>query len=190
MIFNACYVKAYVNNEQDYSVEGKISAFIPSSKTSRALFSTVLPLYEIQIAKIFWHWQTWLNIGYLHAKGRALGCNSKTKIRVVPVTFGLSYLYIIDDAWTMHTGIGVCWSFLKNKDYSPFVLNNNSGQTAGGLFRLGFTRQLTNHTFVDLFTQYLYQKFSFNRSDPSKYTVRNNFDISGFCLGIGFGGNF
>lgn len=190
MIFNAYYVKANINNEQDYTIEGKISAFIPSSKTSRALFSKVMPFYEIQIAKTFYNWQAWLNIGYLHENGCALGCNNKTKIQVVPVTFGLTYLYIFDDAWTMHTGAGVCWSFLKNKDYSPFVRNNNSGQTAGGLFRLGFTYQTTDHTFIDLFTQYLYQKFSFHRSNPYKFTVRNNFDMSGFSLGIGFGVNF
>lgn len=190
-MINASYAKAYVNDGQDYALEGKISAFFPSSKTTRAIFSNVMPLYEIQIAKTFCcNWQAWLNVGYLHANGHALGCGNKTKIQVIPVTFGLEYLYIFDDAWTMHTGAGVCWSFLKNKDYSPFVRNNNSGQTAGGLFRLGFAYQTAHHTFIDFFAQYLYQKFSFHRTNPLKFTVRNNFNISGLSLGVGFGVNF
>lgn len=176
---------------REFSIEGKISAFVPSSKISRQLFASVMPYYELEVIKTLCNnWQAWLEVGYLTDTGRAIGCDNKTTFHVVPVALGLQYLYCIRDLWDFYAGAGMCVSFFKNKDYSDFVHQNISKQVVGGVFKIGFIYQSSSCVFIDLFAAYIHQNFSFKRIYPDHYTLRNNFNMSGFKIGAGVGINF
>lgn len=172
-------------------VEAKISAFVPSSKIIRRIYSDAIPYYELEVAKPFCNdWQVWLGVGYLSNDGHSIGCENKTSFQLVPVTFGLKYLYSINPCMDLYTGAGACWSFFKNKDHSPFVHQNISNNALGGIFKLGFIYRIKEHVFIDIFTEYLYQNFSFKHHYEDHYTIRNNLNMSGFKIGGGLGFNF
>ena len=172
-------------------VEAKISAFFPSSKIIRRIYSDAIPYYELEIAKPFCnHWQVSLGLGYLSNDGHAIGCKNKTSFHLIPVTLGLKYLYSINSCMDIYTGAGACWSFLKNKDHSPFVHKNISDDALGGIFKLGFIYRIKEHIFIDIFTEYLYQHFSFKHHFKDHYTLRHNLNMSGFKIGGGLGFTF
>lgn len=174
-----------------FEVETKVSAFFPSSKMIRDIYSDVTPYYEFEIAKPFCNdWQVWLGVGYLSNEGHAIGCKNKTSFRLIPVTFGLKYIYSITDRMNLYTGGGGCWSFLKNKDHSSFVHENISDNALGGIFKIGFIYRVKESIFIDLFTEYLYQHFSFHHHYAKHYTIRHNLNMSGFKVGLGLGFNF
>ncbi len=174
-----------------FEVEAKISAFFPSSKIIRRIYSDAIPYYELEIAKPFCNnWEAWLGVGYLSNDGYALGCKNKTSFYLIPVTFGLKYLYSINPCMDLYTGAGACWSFLNNKDHSPFVHKNISDDALGGIFKLGFIYRIKEHVFIDIFTEYLYQHFSFKHHYEDHYTLRHNLNMSGFKIGGGLGFNF
>ena len=174
-----------------FEVETKVSAFFPSSKIIRRIYSDTVPYYELEIAKTFCNdWQVWLGVGFLSNDGRAIGCKNKTSFRLIPITLGLKYLYSVNSCMDLYTGAGACWSFLKNKDHSPFVHKNISDEALGGIFKLGFIYRIKERVFIDIFTEYLYQHFSFKRHYEDHYTIRHNLNMSGLKIGLGLGFNF
>lgn len=187
----------YAISEQRFDMEAKVSAFIPTARVTREMFSDVMPYYEFEAAYLFCNrWQLWFNVGYLSDKGRAIETtclgqdaesHNKTTFRVVPLTFGLKHFYPVGYAWNFYAGAGIVWSFLKERDHSPFVHNNISVQTPGGVAKLGLAYQCGESFFIDLFTEYVYQKFSPKRVYPEHFTVRNAFNVSGFKFGYGMG---
>jgi len=172
-------------------VETKVSAFIPSSSVIRRIYSDVIPYYELEISKPFWNdWQVFLGVGYLSNEGHAIGCDHKTSLRLIPVTLGLKYVSRINSLIDLYAGAGACVSFLKNKDHSPFVHENISDQALGGIFKLGLIYRIKQHIFIDIFTEYLYQHFSFRHHYEDHYTIRHNLNMSGIKIGAGLGYNF
>jgi outer membrane protein len=172
----------------EFEVEAKVSAFFPSSKIIRRIYSDVIPYYELEIAQRFCNdWQVWLGAGYLSKDGHAIGCKNKTSFRLIPVTLGLKYLCSVNHCMDLYTGAGACWSFLKNKDHSPFVHKNISNEALGGIFKLGLIYRVKENIFIDIFTEYLYQHFSFKRHYEDHYTLRHNINMSGFKVGGGLG---
>lgn len=174
-----------------FEVETKVSAFFPSSKIIRRIYSDVIPYYEFEITKPFCNdWQVWLGAGYFSNEGHAIGCKNKTSFLLIPVTFGLKYIYSISDCMDLYTGAGACWSFLKNKDHSSFVHKNISNNALGCICKLGFIYRVKENIFIDIFTEYLYQHFSFKHHYAEHYTLRHNLNMSGFKIGGGLGFNF
>lgn len=192
LLITLCFTNIYAISECRFdSIEAKVSAFFPSAHVTRQIFSTVMPYYEFEIAHLFCNnWQLWLNAGYLTDKGHAIGSQNKTTIQLVPLTFGLKYFYPFKSSWDFYAGAGIVCSFLKDKDYSPFVHKNISQKTAGGIAKLGFMYQCNTSFFIDFFTEYIYQKFSFHCIYPEHFTVRNNFNMSGLKIGGGIGFDF
>jgi opacity protein-like surface antigen len=174
-----------------FEVETKVSSFFPSSKIIRGIYSDAIPYYELEVAKPFCNdWQVWVSLGYLSNKGYAMGCNNKTSFRLIPITLGLKYLCSISDSMDLYAGAGACWSFFKNKDHSSFVYKNISNNALGGLFKLGFIYHVKKNIFIDIFTEYLCQHFSFKHHYEHHYTLRHNLNMSGFKIGGGLGFNF
>jgi outer membrane protein W len=172
-------------------VEAKISAFFPSSKKVRRLYSKSMPYYELEISKKFCNnWQVGLSGGYVSKRGHAIGCRNRTCFRLIPLSLGLKYLYPFNPCINLYVGAGISWSFFKNKDHSPFVHETNNCDAVGGLFKIGFTYAVKECIFIDIFTEYLHQKFSFSRHYKQHYTVRHHLNMSGFTFGGGLGFNF
>lgn len=174
-----------------YEVEAKVSAFLPSSKIVRRIHSDAMPYYEVEIAKSFRNnWQVWLGSGYLSNNGHSIGYRNKTCFYLIPVTFGLKYFYSACPCTDLYAGAGACWSFLKDKDHSRFVHKNISNDGPGGIFKLGCVYRVKEHIFIDIFAEYLYQRFSFHHHYEDHYTIRHKLNMSGLKIGGGAGFNF
>jgi opacity protein-like surface antigen len=174
-----------------FEVETKVSVFIPSSKIIRRIYSDAMPCYEFGISKKFCNdWQVCLDAGYVSDRGHAIGCKKKTNFRFIPLTLVLKYYYPLSSCIDCYAGLGPSWSFFKNKDHSHFVHKSISKEALGAIFKLGFIYAVKDYIFLDIFTEYLSQHFSFKRHYADHYTIRHHLNMSGLKIGVGLGFNF
>lgn len=176
---------------QPWSVEGKAGAFFPTSNEISRIFNTAMPFVEVEGHYQFCTcWDAWASVGCIFSEGHALGCGDKTSIQVYPFTIGVSRIFPITCDLEGFLGIGGLWSLYHNKDHSSSVKENISGNTFGGLAKGGVRYFLQDRLAVTLFTEYLYQKFSFHKVYKDHFTYRHDVNMSGISLGLGFSYDF
>lgn len=175
----------------DFDVEAKVSAFFPQSKNLRQVSANTIPFYEVEIARPFCNgWKAWAGVGYLSFQGRSACCKTDSDFYLVPVTLGLKYYYPLTCDLKVYAGLGACWSFLNNNDYSNYVHRHITTSSLGGLAEVGFTLCAGKGVFLDFFAQYLLQKFNFNYHYIDQYTERHDVNFSGLKAGLGLGFEF
>ncbi len=188
---NAFYCDADTLCSSEFEVEVKFSAFFPSSKIVRCIYSDVMPYYEIEVSKPFCNdWQMWLGAGYISNHGHAIGCGNKTDFQLIPITGGIKYFYQITPCIDLYAGAGACVSFFNNRDHSPFVHKSVFDGALGGIFESGLTYFIQDRIYLNVFTEYLYQHFSFKHKYEEHYTIRHNLNMSGLKIGGGIGIEF
>ncbi len=169
-----------------FEVETKVSAFFPTCRLVREVYSNVIPEYELEIHQSFYdEWQIWLGAGYLGNIGESVEFHNRTTLKLVPVSLGLKFDYPLSDCAHFQAGIGGVWSFLWLDDESHYVHKHVSKNSFGGVFRLGLVFHIEDCFYLDFFSEYFHQRFNFEHHYEEHYTVRNNVDFSGIKAGIG-----
>lgn len=168
-----------------WSIEGKTGVFFPSSKVMRSIFDSTMPFVEVQGHCYFCPcWDAWGSVGCIFANGRSLCCHQKSSIAVVPLQLGVSRFFNLCN-FEAFVGVGAMWSFYHNNDHSSSVIQHVRTSAPGAVVQAGVQRCITERMRLSLFTEYLYQRFSFHKHDPKHFTYRHDVDMSGFKLGLG-----
>jgi len=173
------------------TVEGRVSAFLPESKRVRRIYDDAIPFYQYEVAKTFCNgFQGWFDVGYFEDRGRSIPLHNKTRIRLLPLGFGVKYIFPVFSCLNAYVGGGGLYSFLRIKDHSPFVKRHIRKNEWGGIVKIGFTYSVTCHLYIDIFADYLFQRFDFHRHPRHRFVERNDLNLNGVSVGAGIGFKF
>lgn len=174
----------------NFGAEARVAYFKPTSKKVRKIYSNGMPFYELEVSAGLDNWRLWAGVGGFSKKGRSIGGHNPTRLEVLPISFGLKYVFCLCPCVQFYFGGGAVYSHMKTKDHSPFVHKNTQKWTWGGVAQAG-TYYFFNNTFYgSFFVDYLYQKFKFSHSRKHPFVVRHDADLSGFKVGVGIGAQF
>lgn len=195
--------------ETDWTLEVRGAYYDLSSKAIEKIYTNSWLDYQVEGAKrVHRLWEVWGGICWASKHGhtrRTYGsCDYKfkdsTKMFILPVSLGLKFIYPILPFIDIYAGVGVCYSFLKIKNFckeeysywglhrSPFKKNIYKSRL-GGVFKLGFQYALSDSTFFDVFADYYLQHFHFShkKGKSNRNIFNHDLDCSGFKFGAGFG---
>lgn len=169
----------------------KVAYFRPESSRVRRIYSSGWADYQVEYSKsVCQNWLLWTGASGFCKHGHSIGLNDDTRLRLIPISLGVKYLYSIAPCLDLYAGGAVCYSFLRIKDDSPYVHRNVSSQTFGGLAQVGLYYYFTQSFHLNVFADYLFQRFTFPRSSSNPFVERNDLNMSGWKIGGGIGVNF
>lgn len=173
------------------SVVGRVAYFYPVSKKVRDIYDNGWADYQVEISKEFYPCiQGWIGVSGFSKQGHSIGFGNRTRLQLIPLSFGLKYVYPLMCNLEGYAGLGACYSFLKIRDHSNYVIQHISKNDWGGIAQLGVNYYVYNCFFVNVFVDYYFQKFNFHHVDYSYYTERHNLNISAWKFGGGVGYRF
>jgi len=181
-------------NKQSYfeglSLEFRFAAFYPLKKKARHIYDTFLPALELELdAKLNCWCDAWFDIGYVWDTGRSIGLDSKTDLRLLPMSLGLKFMLPVLSCVDAYLGLGVSYSLLGIHDHSPYVHEHMHKNAFGALFKAGLNYKFNDCIYFDGFFEYYYQHFHFHQKiNPDKVVyVQHLLDLSALKFGIGVG---
>lgn len=201
---------------KNVKVEARIAYYHPSDKKVRRIYGNGWPDYQIEFSKDFpgfniseyscdegcaWNWRLWAGVSGFTKGGNSIGFEDPTRIRLIPVNLGVKLLYSVDCNTEVYAGGAVCYSFLNITDHSDFVRKHTRKEEFGGLLQSGIAYTFFNCLRVNIFVDYLFQRFQFHdkRSRPffssgifhdARFIEGKNLNLNGFKIGTGFGITF
>lgn len=193
--------------ETDWTLEVRGAYYYVPSKPLKHVYTSDWIDYQVETAKRVHNFvEVWGGVSWASKQGhtsRTYGYYSdlfrdQTKIFVLPVSLGLKLIYPILPCVDVYVGGGVCYSFLKIKNfckehYSYLGLSHSPFRKAiyknevGGIFKIGFQFAMSDSTFLDFFADYYTQRFHLSHKTDRRDVFSRNVDCSGFKFGAGFG---
>jgi hypothetical protein len=168
-----------------WDVEFRVSSFYPTSKFFRQIYSTPRVAYGIDISRqICGNSYLWIDVDWFDKKGHSVGPEEfrrSTRINLVPVSMGVKYLLPVTSSIDVYAGAGVAYTFLHVRNHSEFVHERVNRQGFGGVVKTGVKVKFCGCYFLDLFGDYLYQRFHFHG---------HHTEVGGFKIGGGIGASF
>lgn len=175
----------------DITLAAKFAAWFPLEKRARKIYHDAFPGVEIEAATTWCNWQPWVNVGYVWSRGRSIGCSEKTRLSLIPLTFGVNYLFPMCNCIDAYVGAGAAYSWLRTRDHSEFVSERVHKEAWGGVAKLGFYYNYSECIFFEGFVNYFYTRFRFRDSDDDVFFVeRRNVNLSALKVGVGVGFKF
>lgn len=174
-------------NLGNWGVEAKLRAayFYPTEKLFREIYTDNLCEYQLEVSKDLWGpTVAWLNVGWFSKQGRSIGLNEKTRISLLPVSFGASYRFFLTSYMNIYLGAGVSYVYVQIKDDSDFVQKNNNKGSWGGVLKTGMQYYFTPCFFGDVFADYQYNHVKYSGHN------RHNAEVGGYKIGVGLGVRF
>lgn len=174
-----------------FDVKAKVSGFYPLSSKVRNIYHDLFCQVDVEISKTFYdQWQAWTNVGYLWSSGHSLGWHDPTKLKLVPISAGVNYLFPIFCSFEGYVGIGASYNLLKIKDHSHYVHEHVHKNSWGYIVKLGLTYRFSESLLTDFFVNYSDQRFHFKTTYSCPYVERNDLNLSGINFGLAFGYRF
>lgn len=176
-----------------WEAEFRVAAFYPQRNLFRRIYGKWSPEYQLEVSKQICGCNTYgfLNIGWYSKRGHSVGLHNKTRIRILPVSFGVKQAFCINSCLKFYLGIGATYAYMRIKDYSRFVYRHTSRGSWGGIFKSGFQYDIWNCAFLDFFVDYLYQPVHISKRTNGRHRVhRNSTNIGGLKIGGGIGWHF
>jgi outer membrane protein len=174
-----------LNWKTGWDGEVRLAAFHPTSKLFREIYSSwdAEPQFLLS-KKLGWGLYGWASVGYFSSEGRTSFSGYESKIRMVPLSFGLHYLFFPEKRFHLYLGVGPSVNFVGIRDFSPYLNTHVRKESWGVVARSGLIYDMWKCLFVDLFADYLYQPLSTQSED------RSSEDIGGWKVGGGIGVHF
>lgn len=168
-----------------WKVEGKVGAFIPTSKKIRQIFAGALPFFEAEASCRFAPcWDISTSVGYMWANGHSLGCRNPTFLQLIPLSITLHRFFRWNSQCDLFLGVGGIYSFYRNNDASPYVHQHISEKGGGARLNGAIAYRFTDCFKTSLVAEYIYQRFSSHRVYERHFTYRHAVDMSGVNLAI------
>lgn len=179
--------------------EVRASYFMPTDKTFRKIYGDGGGMYGIETSSPIWcSLHGFLGVDYFTKKGHSYPLHDSTRIKLIPVTFGLKYFYSLDCldcscinacGIDLYGAAGAQYTYFQTKDDSPYVINPVTKRGWGGIAKVGSLIHFDGGLFLDIFGQYsfLTMKFSDTRHDT---LIRHDAHLNGWSVGLGLGYRF
>lgn len=173
---------------RDVLIEAKAAYFRPTDHKFRRIYSDGGIFGGEISAQIYGGIYGWASGSYFYKKGSSTGLGNSTKIDLVPVGFGLKYLYSFN-CLDLYVGGGALPTYVRFRDHSPFVIPKSQKWTWGGIVKVGAIWNINQCFFIDLFTDYSFVDVKFHRTNDGAVT-RHRTDLSAWSIGAGIGYRF
>ena len=130
-----------------------------------------------------------LEVGYFRKKAHktSVDVRARTKVVQVPLSLGLKYTFCITSCLDFYIKMGPNWLYTKTDVNIPGLKRTITKNTFGGTFGLGSKIYIFKYLFLELFTNYLYDKKK-NHDRDSGETFRVY--LGGIQAGGGLGFSF
>ncbi len=193
------------DTETDWTLEVRGAYYYLPNKSVKRIYADHWIDYQVEAAKRVhpfvevWGGISWASKhGYTHKIYDYYRFKDSTKMFVLPVSMGFKLIYPIMAFVDIYAGAGVCYSFLKIKnfckeDYSYHGLSRSPFRKGiyknefGGLFKIGFQYAMSDSTFLDVFADYYAQRFHLSHKRERRDVFNRMVDCSGFKFGAGLG---
>jgi hypothetical protein len=164
-----------------WDAEIRVAAFHPDSHLYRKIYHEWVPDYQIEVNKyLFQNFYGWANISYHETNGHSIGLHDHTSLREFPIGVGFKYFYPFSPNKAVYAGLGLQFSFLNVKNNSHCIRRHVNKQEFGGVLKTGFRMNFHEYLYLDIFGDYIYQKFHTN----------GEVNTGGIKLGAGLGRYF
>lgn len=177
----------------DVILEFKAAYFLPTHRVFKDVFGSGAlcgPELTFQLCKSKWH--GFVSLDYLKNNGCSLGIGDKPTVQLLPLGFGLKYLFPTETKCVdVYVGLGLQSMFMRIEDGIPFIGQNMSQWGFGGIAKTGLFWFLPKNIVIDFFAAYSFVHM-FHATDYSSYMNDIFLDprVGGALFGIGLGYHF
>lgn len=162
----------------------RAAAFYPQGSLTRNIYGRFWPEGSLEYDYLCSrHFSLFLNGAYARKDGHSLGERHKTTITLLPMTIGANAWLGSSSWWHPYLGIGIGTVYAHIHNFSPYVKQSQSYWGFASLFQAGMEFDVTKCLFFDLFADYRFNWFEFNKD-------RSRAQTSGVDLGAGLGFRF
>lgn len=174
-------------DQGNWDFQARESYYYPTSSKVRKIYPNISEFQlELSYQPCGNIWGGWIEGGYVSKKGKSIGSDNHTQLKLYPLSAGIKYLFV-SCKWTVYIGAGLAYSFLRIKNDSPYVPKFSKANRVGGVGKIGFDYHigfLTLGGFID----YYYTNFHFS---GHKHNIKeNDVNMSAFLFGGAIGVNF
>lgn len=164
-----------------FHLDGRVGAFFPTNKSFRQIFGKCLPCYEIEAGMEFCNdLEFWGNIDWVSTTGHTRTFRTKTSFNDLNVSLGVKYITCMQQCTQFYLGGGINTAFVHVHNHSEFVKRHVNKVGVGGVVKAGFYFHPMDNLFLEVFSDYLYQRIDFGK----------HVQVGGVKVGGGIGFNF
>ena len=175
---------------RDVILEFKTAALLPTNKTFRNAYRDSIALFGPEITmQLYGDWYGFIAANYFQRNGRYLGTSQDTKLRALPLSVGLKYIFTINYNVNLYLGLGFQPIYLHTKNTRALVTESDSFWGLGGIGKSGIYIDLGNNFLLDLFFDYNFVKTNLNNFYGYTMTPSKT-NVSSAILGAGLGYRF
>jgi len=181
-------------------IEANFRYFQPSSCILQEIYGKNWIDYQVKFSaslmprKDFWRGlHAWFAINYAGKSGRSINGGEKTKIQLVPLSFGLRFvgdLGIANGCTQYYFGTGLKYYFMEINNTSQFVEPCISRSSLGGVAEAGLYFLVGEHIAFNLMLDYSFIRFSCPKKSCIENVQRFPLKASGIAVGGGIGLRF
>jgi hypothetical protein len=178
-------VSLYGGETVSYSLEGKVSGFLPTSKRIREVYKDGWADYEIQATQTLCsRWALWESVHLSPVSGKSTALHNKTRLNLWGLKGGVERRFDYNDCFSFYAGVGASYQLLHIHDQSHYVRKHFYRNKWGAVIKTGIRYVLSPGFFISINAEYLYQRFCFS-GNLHPHVPLNDVDLSGFVLGAG-----
>lgn len=164
-------------NRNSFKIRG--AAFFPQGSLTKRIYGKVWPEGSLEYN---YKWgccfSLFVNGAVTGKKGHSIGLGNSTRIVLVPLTIGINARF--GSSWVHpYLGIGVGGAYAHIHNHSSFVKRNTNHWGFASLFQVGVELDCNSWFFIDLFGDYRWNRFHFNKQSSRQ--------TGGFDVGAGLG---
>lgn len=134
-------------------------------------------------------WYGFASVDFLSKEGHSIGLNAPTKVKLMPLAFGIKYFMSCWECADFYVGLGFQPVRVHTKDFSPLI--ELTKWAFGGIAKIGTYIDLSNDFLLDLFIDYSFARVSSHTNQvPAGPVVPLKASINGVIFGAGLGYRF
>lgn len=165
-------------NVTETRLELRYAGFYHSDSLFRHIYGNVSSDYQIEADLAFCGpYAVWANFDWFTKHGRSVGLRSPTRVNIANGSIGVKYVFQTCSCFRPYLGLGLSVGgiWLDNKTCCGH--DRASKAIVGGVAKAGVYYNLTQHIYVNVFVDYLYQPVHFEK----------DVDLGGVKPGVGIG---
>lgn len=199
-------------DETDWTLEVRLAYYQPTYKQLTKVYSNQLIDYQVAVSKrVHNYFEIWGELDWTIKSSNVhrddnfefYGFKNRSRLSILPLSLGVKFIYPLFRCVDVYLGAGGTYSILRVRNkididssfyergyYASAPFKKEIYKYAfGGLFKAGIQIAMSSSTFLDIFADYISQRFSFSSHDDEsgRSLFKRHLDCSGFKFGVGLG---
>lgn len=176
----------------ELSLEAKAGYFQPESGLFKEIYGGG-GIYGGDLGCRVWkNFHAWIGASSFTKEGHTKSQHSKTKIDLTPIVFGVKHLScfeVCNQTIGAYAGLGVQYTHINIRNFSPYVPQHIHQWKAGGIAKVGAIYSINANWFLDVFIDYSFLKMNYRKHDH-QVVVAHDASLNGWIFGVGAGYKF